>query len=71
MAKSVKDAKILLLQSAVEIEKTEFDSKLQITSPDQIQQFLDEEEKMLRTMAEKIKNSGANVLIMLYAPRSL
>jgi thermosome len=63
MPKSVKDAKILLLQSAVEIEKTEFDSKLQITSPDQIQQFLDEEEKMLRTMAEKIKNSGANVLI--------
>ncbi|MFW9951208.1 MAG: thermosome subunit beta [Candidatus Thorarchaeota archaeon] len=63
MAKSVKGAKILLLQSAVEIEKTEFDSKLQITSPDQIQQFLDEEERMLRTMAEKIKNSGANVLI--------
>ena len=63
MPKSVKDAKILLLQSAVEIEKTEFDSKLQITSPDQIQQFLDEEEKMLRTMVDKIVNSGANVLI--------
>jgi thermosome len=63
MPKSVKDAKILLLQSAVEIEKTEFDSKLQITSPEQIQQFLDEEEKMLRTMVEKIVNSGANVLI--------
>jgi thermosome len=63
MPKSVKDAKILLLQSAVEIEKTEFDSKLQITSPDQIQQFLDEEEKMIRTMVEKIVKSGANVLI--------
>lgn len=63
MPKSIREAKILLLQSAVEIEKTEFDSKLQITSPDQIQQFLDEEEKMLRTMVEKIKNSGANVLI--------
>ncbi|MFW9782182.1 MAG: thermosome subunit beta [Candidatus Heimdallarchaeota archaeon] len=63
MPKSVKDAKILLLQSAVEIEKTEFDTKLQITSPEQIQQFLDEEEHMLRKMAEKIKNSGANVLI--------
>ncbi len=63
MPKSVKNAKILLLQSAVEIEKTEFDTKLQITSPDQIQQFLDEEERMLRTMADKIKNSGANVLI--------
>ncbi|MFX0187723.1 MAG: thermosome subunit beta [Candidatus Hodarchaeota archaeon] len=63
MPKSVKDAKILLLQSAIEIEKTEFDSKLQITSPEQIQQFLDEEEKMLRTMVEKIINSGANVVI--------
>jgi thermosome len=63
MPKSVKDAKILLLQSALEIEKTEFDTKLQITSPEQIQQFLDEEEKMLRTMAEKVVNSGANVLI--------
>ncbi len=63
MPKRVENAKILLLQSAVEIEKTEFDSKLQITSPEQIQQFLDEEEKMLRNMVEKIKNSGANVLI--------
>ena len=63
MPKSITDAKILLLQSALEIEKTEFDSKLQITSPEQIQQFLDEEEKMLRTMAEKVINSGANVVI--------
>ncbi|MFX1478115.1 MAG: thermosome subunit beta [Promethearchaeota archaeon] len=63
MPKSIKDAKILLLQSAVEIEKTEFDTKLQITSPEQIQEFLDEEEKMLRTMAAKIEKSGANVLI--------
>ena len=63
MPKLVKDAKILLLQSAIEIEKTEFDAKLQITSPEQIQQFLDEEERMLRTMVEKIVNSGAKVLI--------
>ena len=63
MPKIVKDAKILLTQSAIEIEKTEFDSKLQITSPEQIQQFLDEEEKMLRNMVDKIVNSGAKVLI--------
>ncbi|MHA1658052.1 MAG: thermosome subunit beta [Promethearchaeota archaeon] len=63
MPKSIKNAKILLVQSAIEIEKTEFDAKLQITSPEQIQQFLDEEEKMLRTMVEKIINSKANVLI--------
>ncbi|MFW9894564.1 MAG: thermosome subunit beta [Candidatus Thorarchaeota archaeon] len=63
MPKSISDAKILLLQSAIEIEKTEFDSKLQITSPEQIQEFLDEEEKMIKTMVEKIVNSGANVVI--------
>jgi thermosome len=63
MPKDVKDAKILLLQSALEIEKTEFDTKLQITSPEQIQQFLDEEEKMIRTMVEKVAKSGATVVI--------
>ena len=63
MPKSIKNAKILLIQSAIEIEKTEFDSKLQITSPEQIQQFLDEEEKMLRAMVQKIEQSGANVVI--------
>jgi len=63
MPKSISDAKILLLQSAIEIEKTEFDTKLQITSPEQIQQFLDEEEHMLRTMVEKVANSGAKVVI--------
>ncbi len=63
MPKTIKNARIILLQSALEIEKTEFDSKLQITSPEQIQQFLDEEEKMLRNMAEKIVKSTANVVI--------
>jgi thermosome len=63
MPKIARNAKILLLQSALEIEKTEFDAKLQITSPGQIQQFLDEEERMLRTMVEKVVNSGANVLV--------
>jgi thermosome len=63
MPKTVKNAKILLIQSALEIEKTEFDTKLQITSPEQIQQFLDEEEKMLRTMVEKVTKSGANVVV--------
>ena len=63
MPKIVKDAKVLLLQSAIEIEKTEFDAKLQITSPEQIQQFLDEEERMLRSMVEKIVNSGAKVVV--------
>ncbi|TET03764.1 MAG: thermosome subunit [Promethearchaeota archaeon] len=63
MPKIAQDAKVLLLQSAIEIEKTEFDAKLQITSPEQIQQFLDEEERMLRNMVDKIVNSGAKVVV--------
>lgn len=63
MPKLVKDAKILLTQSALEVEKTEFDAKLQITSPEQIQQFLDEEERIIRNMAQKVIDSKANVVI--------
>jgi archaeal chaperonin len=62
MPKSLKDAKIALVDSALEIEKTEVDAKIEITSPDQMQQFLDSEEKMLRTMVEKVEKSGATIL---------
>ena len=62
MPKSVKNAKIALLDVALEIEKTETDARIEITSPDQMQAFLQQEEKMLKEMAEKIKKSGANVV---------
>jgi len=62
MPKSVKDAKIALIDSALEIEKTEVDAKIEITSPDQMESFLKQEEKMLREMVEKIEKSGANVV---------
>jgi chaperonin GroEL (HSP60 family) len=45
------------------VEKTEFDAKLNIESPDQMDAFLKQEENMLRDMVEKVKKSGANVLI--------
>ena len=64
MPKSVTDAKIALLNAAVEIEKTEVDAKIQITSPDQLQAFLDQEEKMLKGMVDKIVATGANVLFV-------
>ncbi len=64
MPKSVTDAKIALLNVAMEIEKTEVDAKIQITSPDQLQAFLDQEEKMLKGMVDKIVASGANVLVV-------
>ncbi|MGB3944774.1 MAG: thermosome subunit alpha [Methanothrix sp.] len=62
MPKKVKDAKIALLNSAIEIEKTEVDAKIEITSPDQLQAFLDQEETMLKDMVKKIVSTGANVV---------
>ncbi|OYT29125.1 thermosome subunit [Thermoplasmatales archaeon ex4572_165] len=59
----VKNAKIALLNAALEVKKTEVDARIQIQDPTQLQAFLDEEEGMIRKMVEKIKASGANVLI--------
>ena len=64
MPKSVKAARIALLNAAVEIEKTEVDAKIQITSPDQLQAFLDQEENMLKGMVDRITATGANVLFV-------
>ncbi len=64
MPKSVADARIALLNAAVEIEKTEVDAKIQITSPDQLQAFLDQEENMLKGMVDRITATGANVLFV-------
>jgi thermosome len=63
MPQQVKDAKIALIDSAVEIKSTEMDAKIQITDPEKMQSFLEMEEKMLRIMVDKIVNSGANVII--------
>jgi thermosome len=63
MPKRVEKAKIALINSALEIEKTEFDAKINISSPDQMKMFLEEENKMLMTMVDKITKSGANVVI--------
>ena len=63
MPKKIQGAKIVLLNSALEIEKTKFDAKLNISSPDQMQNFLNEEERMLKSMVDKISASGANVVI--------
>jgi thermosome len=62
MPKKVAKAKIMLLDAALEIKKTEIDAKIEITDPSQMQAFLHEEERMLRDMVEKIKKSGANVV---------
>jgi thermosome len=62
MPKQVRNAKIALLNTKLEVDKTEFDAKINITSPDQMKSFLHEEESMLREMTEKIAKSGANVV---------
>ncbi len=59
----VKDARIALIDSAIEVKSTETEAKIQITDPSQIQSFLDQEEKLLRNMVDKIADSGANVVI--------
>jgi thermosome len=63
MPKQVKNAVIGLLNAAMEIEKTEFDSKIAIETPDQMQAYLDQEEQMLRDMVKKVKDAGINVLL--------
>ncbi len=64
MPKTVKNASIALLDVALEIEKTEVDAKIEITSPEQMQAFLNQEEKMLKTMVDKIIKSKANVVFI-------
>ncbi len=62
MPKSISNAKIALLDLALEIEKTETDARIEITSPNQMQEFLQQEEHILKDMAEKISKSTAKVI---------
>jgi len=62
MPKKVENAKIALLDCALEIKSTEIDAKIQITDPNQIQAFIQQEEKILNEMVEKIAKTGANVV---------
>jgi thermosome len=63
MSDFVKDAKIALLNAALEIKKPEFDTNIRIDDPAMIQRFLSQEEGVLKEMVKKIKDTGANVLI--------
>ena len=60
MSKRIATAKIALLNAKLEIEKTEFDAKINIDNPDQMKLFLDEEERMLKEMVDDVAKSGAN-----------
>ena len=62
MPKRVEKVKIALINSALEIEKTEMSAEIRINDAQQMQRFLDEENKMLKSMVDKIKTAGANVV---------
>jgi len=63
MPRRVQEAKIALLNCPLEVEKTEFDAKLNIENPDQMKAFLDQEEEIMKDMVDKIAASGANVAV--------
>src|SRR5687768_3015880 len=63
MPKRVDNAKIALINSALEIEKTEMSAEIRISEPQQMQMFLEEENRMLKDMVDKIKSVGANVVL--------
>ena len=63
MPRKVENAKIALIDAALEVKSTETDAKIEITSPEQMQAFLDQEEGMLKKMVEAIKKAGATVVI--------
>ncbi|MCL4307746.1 MAG: TCP-1/cpn60 chaperonin family protein [Candidatus Thermoplasmatota archaeon] len=63
MPASISNAKIALLNSALEIKKTEIESKINIKNPTQIQSFLDEEDKTFRRIVSQIRAAGANVVV--------
>jgi chaperonin GroEL (HSP60 family) len=62
MPKRAEKAKIALLDAALEIEKTEFDAKINIENPEQMESFLRQEEETMRQMVDKLVSAGANVV---------
>ena len=63
MPKKIQQAKIALLNTAMEVEKTEMSAEIRINDPTQMQMFLEEENRMIKTMVEKVHAIGANVVI--------
>ena len=63
MPTKIENAKIAIINTALEIEKTETNAEIRITDPTQMEMFLEEENRMLRGMVDKLHNIGANVVI--------
>ena len=63
MPRKIENAKIALISEALEIKKTEFEAKLNISSPSEIKSFMEEESQLLKDMVDKIKSTDANVVL--------
>ncbi|HYC11428.1 MAG TPA: thermosome subunit beta [Nitrososphaerales archaeon] len=63
MPKKIEEAKVALINSPLEIEKTEFSAEIRISDPEQMQKFMEEESNILKSMVEKVKDVGATVLV--------
>ncbi|MDE1863430.1 MAG: TCP-1/cpn60 chaperonin family protein [Thaumarchaeota archaeon] len=63
MPKKIENARIALISAPIEIEKTEFEAKINISSPEQIKSFMDEEDSILKGMVDRIKSTNANVIL--------
>jgi thermosome len=63
MPRAIKNAKIALIDAAIEVKELEGDAKISIDSPEKMQAFMNEEEKMLKSMVNKITGSGADVVL--------
>jgi len=63
MPKRVENAKILLINAALEVKETEIDAKIRINDPELLQKFIEQEEKMIKEMVDKIVQAGANVVL--------
>ena len=63
MPTKIQSAKIALINSALEVEKTEMSAEIRINDPTQMQMFLEEENRMLKTMVDKLYSIGSNVVI--------
>ncbi len=62
MPTTVEDAKVMLMDTAIELEETEVDAQLSVDDPSQLQNFLDKEEQQLKELVDKVEATGANVL---------
>ena len=62
MPKRIKNAKIAVLKTALEVKETETDAEIRVTDPEMLQKFIEQEERIIKEMIDKIVQAGANVV---------